>query len=118
MLYEEKITAGHARAILSVQTEDGRAKLTEKLKNEKISVREAEAIARLLNGKEKAAEAKATAVPAPAYYKKAARSLKEQLGTNVRIKSSKGKNRLEIEFKDEDDLRRLFMAITNENPEG
>ena len=118
LLYEEKITAGHARAILSVQTEDGRAKLTEKLKNEKISVREAEAIARLLNGKEKAAEAKATAVPAPAYYKKAARSLKEQLGTNVRIKSSKGKNRLEIEFKDEDDLRRLFMAITNENPEG
>lgn len=117
LLYEEKITAGHARAILSVQTEEGRAKLTEKLKNEKISVREAEAIARLLNGKEKAAEAKATAVPAPAYYKKAARSLKEQLGTNVRIKSSKGKNKLEIEFKDEDDLRRLFLAITNESAE-
>lgn len=118
LLYEEKITAGHARAILSVQTEEGRARLTEKLKNEKISVREAEAIARLLNGKEKAAEAKASAVPTPAYYKKAVRSLREQLGTNVRIKSSKGKNRLEIEFKDEDDLRRLFMAIANEDSEG
>lgn len=115
LLYEEKITAGHARAILSVQTEEGRANLTEKLKNEKISVREAESIARLLNGKEKAAEAKAGAAPVPAYYKKAARSLKEQLGTNVKIRSSKGKNRLEIEFKDEDDLRRLFMAISNES---
>ena len=53
LLFEEKITAGHARAILSVQTPANRLKLTEKLKNEKISVREAESIARLMVGREK-----------------------------------------------------------------
>lgn len=114
LLYEDKISAGHARAILSVHDEEGRAKLTEKCSNEKISVREAEAIARLLNGKEKASESRAAMSPVPLYYKKAARSLKEQLGTNVKIKSSKGKNRLEIEFKDEEDLKRLFQSIVGE----
>lgn len=44
LLFEEKITAGHARAILSVDDAEGRKKLTEKLKNEKLSVRETEAI--------------------------------------------------------------------------
>lgn len=48
LLYEERITAGHARAILSIPTEEGRQKLTDKLKKEKLSVREAESIARLL----------------------------------------------------------------------
>ncbi len=35
MLYEEKITAGHARAILAIPSDEGRAKLTEKLAKEK-----------------------------------------------------------------------------------
>ena len=51
-MFEEKITAGHARAILSVDDAEGRKKLTEKLKNEKLSVRETEALARLMNGRE------------------------------------------------------------------
>lgn len=114
LLYEEKITAGHARAILSVQAMAGRRKLTEKLVSEKLSVREAETLARLYNGQVKATEAKAKAAPAPEYFKKAARSLREQLHTNVRIKSVKGKNKVEIEFKDEDDLRRLFQTISEQ----
>ncbi len=114
LLYEEKITAGHARAILSVQTMSGRKKLTEKLVQEKLSVREAETLARLFNGQVKAAAAKATATPVPEYFKKAARTLKDQLGTNVRIKSSKGKNKVEIEFKDADDLQRIFKSLVPE----
>lgn len=114
LLYEEKITAGHARAILSVQTMSGRKKLAEKLVKEHLSVREAETLARLYNGQVKASAVKATAAPAPAYFKRAARTLRERLNTNVRIKQSKGKNKVEIEFKDEDDLRRLFQALVAE----
>ena len=33
------------------------------------------------------------------------------LDTNVRVRQSRGKNRIEIEFKDEDDLRRLMDLI-------
>ena len=107
LLFEEKITAGHARAILSVQTPANRLKLTEKLKNEKISVREAESIARLMVGRENAAT-KPPKSPAPKAYKTTARSLGEKLHTKVKIRSVNGKNKIEIEFKDEDDLQRLF----------
>ena len=49
LLFEEKITAGHARAILSIPDAEGRKTLTQKLMDEKLSVRETEAIARLLS---------------------------------------------------------------------
>ena len=111
LLFEEKITAGHARAILSIPTTEGRRKLTDKLLEEQLSVRETEAIARLLSGKkEQKGEKKA---PAPKSYKTVARTLQETLGTNVKVKSSKGKNKIEIEFKDEADLERLFRMITS-----
>ena len=111
LLFEEKITAGHARAILSIPDKEGRRKLTEKLVEEQISVREAEAIARLLASKDK--PKKQERPPAPKSYKTVARSLSETLGSTVKIKSAKGKNRIEIEFKDEADLERLFRKITS-----
>ena len=112
LLFEEKITAGHARAILSVPTKEGREKLTEKLVNEKLSVRETEAIARLLSPKKEEKKAERPAVPKS--YKTVARSLKDTLQTDVKIKSVKGKNKIEISFKDEADLERLFRIIASE----
>ena len=111
LLFEDKITAGHARAILSVPTEEGRAKLTEKLKNEKLSVREAEAIARLFAGRQKAASTPRP--PVPQEFKSAARHLASAFDTKVRIKSSNGKNKIEIEFKDEADLQRIYAMMTS-----
>ena len=112
LLFEDKITAGHARAILSIPTKEGRAKLTEKLVTEQLSVRETEAIARLMSGKQ---ESKVTPRPqTPKSYKTVARSLRDALQTDVRIKSVKGKNRIEINFKDEADLERLFRLIAGE----
>ena len=110
LLYEEKITAGHARAILSIPTPEGRMKLTQKLLGSKLSVREAENLARLmsLDPKKKAPSAQ-NAVPKT--YKKVARSLHDRLNTTVKVKTSQGRNRIEIEFKDEDDLQRLFTAM-------
>ena len=110
LLFEEKITAGHARAILSVPDSEGRKKLTEKLLEKNLSVRETEAIARLMAGKKDAP--KRVKEPAPKSYKTVARSLAETLGAEVRIKSSKGKNRIEVEFKDEADLERLYRLIS------
>lgn len=112
LLFEEKITAGHARAILSIPTKEGRLKLTEKLVAEKMSVREAEALARLLSGKKPEGNA-SNRQPIPQSYKKVAKTLRDVLKTNVRVKSSKGKNKIEIEFKDESDLERLFEELTS-----
>lgn len=110
LLYEEKISAGHARAILSIPSKEGREKLTEKLVSDKLSVREAENLARLLSGK-KDGEEVSSRQPLPPTYKTVAKALRDVLHTNVRVKSSKGKNKIEIEFKDEADLERLFEEL-------
>lgn len=110
LLFEDVITAGHARAILSVPSKEARESLTKKLAEQKLTVRETENLARLMsnrpttNGKKKEAT--------PAIYKSVSKALKEILNTNVKIKSSKGKNKIEIEFKDEKDLERLFDEMT------
>ncbi|MCL1799176.1 MAG: ParB/RepB/Spo0J family partition protein [Eggerthellaceae bacterium] len=111
LLFEEKISAGHARTILSIPTQEGRQKLTERMINEKISVREAETIARLFAGPQGVPNAGARPL-VPVSFKKAARSLREALQTNVRIKTVQGKNKIEIEFKDEEELEQLFAFIT------
>ena len=113
LLFEEKITAGHARAILSIPTKEGRERLTRKLVEEKLTVREAEALARLFSGK-KNDNAKPK-IPVPKEYKKVARTLKDVLDTPVKVKSVNGKNKIEIEFKDEEDLERLFKGILASN---
>lgn len=113
LLFEEKITAGHARAILSVPTAEGRLSLTQKIIDNGLNVREAENLARLMSGK-KDSSASTPREPMPAVYKSVAKTLRETLKTNVRVKSSKGKNKIEIEFKDEEDLRRLFNELVGE----
>lgn len=114
LLYEEKITAGHARAILSVPTTEGRAKLTERLAAERLSVRDTENLARLLSRGESSSTPQAPREQTPASYRKVAQELREKLQTNVRVKSSRGKQRIEIEFKDEEDLKRLFSQMVGE----
>ncbi len=111
LLFEEKITAGHARAILSIPSVKGRQKLTEKMATEKISVREAETIARLFAGKS-TTDSQKRAVATPKRFKAIAKHLREALETNVRVKTVQGKNKIEIEFQDEEELERLFQNIT------
>lgn len=108
MLYEEKITAGHARAILAIPSDEGRAKLTEKLAKEKLSVREAESLARLIAGREKQKNNPVKKPPKPRFFRHAAKDLSESFDTKVQVRSVNGKNKIEIEFKDEEDLHRLY----------
>ena len=111
LLFEEKISAGHARAILSVPSKEGRQKLTERMVKEKMSVREAESLARLFAGAQNKAGTPVRK-PVPKSFKAVARALRETLKANVRVKTVQGKNKIEIEFKDEEELERLFGIIT------
>ncbi|MBQ9020627.1 MAG: ParB/RepB/Spo0J family partition protein [Eggerthellaceae bacterium] len=114
LLYEEKISAGHARAILSIPSAEGRAKLTDKLKKDHLSVRETENLGRLFSGAAKARGESTPREPLPSSFKKVAQNLKEKLKTPVRIKSAGGKHKIEIEFKDEAELKRLFKELAGE----
>jgi len=105
MIFEGKLTAGHARAILAVPYEDARIRLAEKVVAEGLSVRATENLAPLFS----AGETPKTPRPAmPQSFKKAARVLRTVFNTNVRVKSSRGKNKIEIEFKDEEELSRIL----------
>lgn len=105
MIFEGKLTAGHSRAILAVPYEDARIRLAEKVVAEGLSVRATENLAPLFS----AGETPKTSRPAtPQSFKKAARVLRQVFNTNVRVKSSRGKNKIEIEFKDEEELSRIL----------
>ncbi len=115
MMGEGKLSAGHARAILAVPSEEGRIKLAQKVVAERLSVRQTESLAPLFSGMQ--AEKKPRPVM-PQSYKSVARQLRMTLDTNVKVKQTRGKNKIEIEFKDEDDLMRIISSIEGGAKEG
>jgi ParB family chromosome partitioning protein len=110
LMFDGLLTSGHGRAILSIPEEEGRIRLAKKIVDESLSVREAETLARLYGSQ---GLERAKRVPSPRSFKIIARKLRQQLATNVRVKTVRGKNRIEIEFKDEEDLDRIFHLLTN-----
>ena len=108
MMYEGKLTAGHARAILAVPFEEARIKLAEKVVAEGLSVRATENLAPLFSVGD---TPRAPRPVTPQSYKKAARVLRQVFNTNVKVRATRGKNKIEIEFRDEDDLQRILASM-------
>ena len=107
-LFDGKLTAGHARAILAVPFEEARIKLADKVVAEGLSVRATENLAPLFSVGDVPKTPRAVT---PQSYKKAARALRQMFNTNVKVRSTRGKNKIEIEFKDEDDLARILNSM-------
>lgn len=110
-----RITAGHARAILAVAGEEGRIRLAEKVVSENLTVRQTENLAPLFSGTE---TVRPQRVPTPQSFKRAARQLRIALDTNVKVKRVRNKNKIEIEFADEDQLAQLVQALSKVSMEG
>lgn len=115
MVEEGKLTAGHARAILAVPSVEGRIKLAEKVVEERLSVRQTETLAPLFSVSETPSVKRRE--PTPQSFKRAARQLRLALDTNVKVKNVRGKNKLEIEFVDEDQLAHLVSLLSGEDGE-
>lgn len=114
MMEQGLLTAGHARAILAVPSEEGRIKLAKKVVTESLTVRQTENLAPLFSVEHTETR---TRVAAPQSFKRAARELRKMLDTNVKVKQVRGKNKIEIEFKDEDELARILAQIQPGNEE-
>lgn len=114
MMEQGLLTAGHARAILAVPSEEGRIKLAKKVVTESLTVRQTENLAPLFSVEHTETRTK---VAAPQSFKRAARELRKMLDTNVKVKQVRGKNKIEIEFKDEDELARILAQIQPGNEE-
>lgn len=114
MMEQGLLTAGHARAILAVPSEEGRIKLAKKVVTESLTVRQTENLAPLFSVEHIETR---TRVAAPQSFKRAARELRKMLDTNVKVKQVRGKNKIEIEFKDEDELARILAQIQPDKEE-
>ncbi len=112
-LANDEITAGHARALLSVTNPADQRILFARILGQDLSVRETERQAAELNGGGKAA---VKVKPKKAEKKDPdISSLEEQfieaLGTKVQLKGSLDKGSLQIEYFSRDDLDRIFNLL-------
>ncbi len=110
-VFDGKLSAGHARAILGVASDEKRIMIANKVVNEKLSVRQTESLVALFSVEQADKSPRPTL---PNSFKKVARQLRQDLSTNVKIKQVQGKYKIEIEFADEDDLSRLVGLIRPE----
>lgn len=106
---EGELSAGHARAILAVPSEEGRVKLAQKVVDERLSVRQTESLAPLFSVTE--STERSVRIPTPQSFKRAARQMKLALDMNVKVKTVRGKNKVEIEFSDEEQLAHLVDLL-------
>lgn len=111
LVFDGKLSAGHARAILGVASDEKRIMIANKVVNEKLSVRQTESLVALFSVEQADKSPRPTL---PNSFKKVARQLRQDLSTNVKIKQVQGKYKIEIEFADEDDLSRLVGLIRPE----
>jgi len=109
LVYQGKLTAGHARAVLAVPEEASRLSLARKAADEGLSVRETENMARLIAAGHSPREAKP---PTPKAFRTVAKALRRRLQTNVRVRQMKDKGKIEIEFRGEEELERIFRALS------
>ena len=102
------LTAGHARAVLSLKSEKKQVEAARKIVNLGLSVRQAELLCKNMS-REPAPEKEATL--AVDYLGECEKSLSKQLGRGVRIVNGKRKGRFELDFYGPEDLQNLLDAL-------
>lgn len=108
MVKNGTITAGHARAILTLKTEKKQMEAAQKIISLALSVRQAETLCKNMA---KDPAPKKEEVFAVDYVAECEKSLSKHLGRGVKIVNGKRKGRFELEFYGEEDLQRLLDAL-------
>ncbi len=103
-----ELSAGHARAILSLKEEKKQLEAARKIIALSLSVRQAETLCKNM-GKE--ASPKKQEVFAVDYVAECEKSLSKHLGRGVKIVNGKRKGRFELEFYGQEDLQNLLDAL-------
>ena len=117
-LRDEEVTAGHARALLSLESEEAQSELLEEIIRKDLSVRAVERRVRNWHRKNEE-EAAAPEPPEPAssdretlQLKSYTDDLRSHLSTQVKIsRSADGSGQIQIGYYSDDDLERLMDAL-------
>ena len=110
-LKEDKITAGHARALLTLPTEEIMFQVCEQIIKSNLSVRQTEKLCKKLTAEKKPPK---PAEKVPNYYKEVELTLSESLGRKISVTKSKGKQGgiLQIEFYSDEELTELSNKLS------
>ncbi len=107
-----EISAGHGRAILSLDNDEARIMLFEKIIKDQLNVRQSEVFANTLkNPKNKETKAKVTLSN---HHKKVQKSLTDILDVKVEIKTAANgkKGKIVLDFTNEDELEKILSHIS------
>jgi len=107
-LVDEKITMGHARAILGLKNPEEQLELYKKIITRGLSVRQTENLVR-----ETKTEVPPVRTPKSVYIRNIEEKLKQHFQTKVSVTSKKGKGEIVIEYYSEDDLDRIYSKLVN-----
>jgi len=121
LLADDKVTAGHARALLSLGDKDAMSSLALRIAAEDLSVRQTEeAVRRFVDAPAaKSAEAKKGPGDPPTAdtsLSEVEEILSEQLATRVSIQMGAKRGKVVIEFGSADDLERIVSEIIGSGP--
>lgn len=112
LLEEGTLSAGHARALLTIPSGDLQKRLAQKVIHEGLSVRQTEALAKRLAAQQE------TPPPSPApqpdftiYLRAAEQNLSTRFGRKVHILNGKKKGKIELEYYSTEDLNSLLDAL-------
>lgn len=108
-----RISAGHARTLLSFKDADEMDKAARLVSTQDISVRDLERLAKRAN-KELKEQAQVSKEKKLSYYEEVELALKEHLGRRVKVSGTTEKGTLEIEFYGKEDLQDLAQMLEKE----
>ena len=106
---QDKISAGHARALLMLDSEEDMLELAELIYNKDLSVRQAEKLAK----KKPEVEEDTQPERKPSFYSMVELALNESLGRKIKVNKNKGKQGgvLQIEFYSDEELTELSNKL-------
>jgi ParB family transcriptional regulator, chromosome partitioning protein len=110
MLEEGSLTAGHARALLALETEQLQLKMANDIVSGNLSVRDTErAVKKAASGSQ--IRENSTALRNDANIRAAELKLKRYLGTQVKIQLGQNGGKIEVEFSSLGELDRIYSII-------
>lgn len=111
LLEKGKLTSGHARALMQIDSTEKMLAAAQKVADEGLSVRQTEQLGKKLSASSGQREKKP--VGGPNYFEPIEEQLTASLGRKVRFIAGPKSGKVELEFYNGDDLERLIAALAS-----
>ena len=113
LLADAKLTEGHARALLGLETEEQMVQLAERIQAERLSVRRTEELVHeYRSGPRGTRQSEPRRSGTPDEFDEASRLMREALELPVRVKPLRRGGKVEIRFREKEDLEGILALLT------